>query len=179
MELYGNNPDMELYYELEEKYPGVDIEIPKLLDPVINQINANTFERIFYPLIVYAMLNKLGPRWKSKIGISPIGLTGNLELIQYRAALDEVGKIALIVNIRELAKNSEYFQKAISMIKQCDRNGRTEDMYYDVLKRWRLDQYTFENVLTKQYINERLQHLAVRTFSDFDKLMIISLWRTM
>lgn len=179
MELYGNNPDMELYYQLEEKYPGVEIEVPKLSGYPINVLTANSFEYIFYPTIVYAMLDKLGPRWKSKIGVSPIGLAENLELIQYRQALEEVGKNSIIVNLRVMAKTSKYFEMAVDAVKQADHLKRIEDMYHDVLKRWRLDQYSFENVLTKHYINERLQRLAVRTFNDFDKLMVICLWRTM
>ena len=179
MELYGNNPDMELYYQLEEKYPGVTIEVPKLQGYPINMLTANSFEYIFYPIIVYAMLDKLGPRWKNKIGIAPMGLAENLELIQYRQALEEVGKKSIIVNLRVLAKTSKYFELAINEVKQMDHLKRIEDMYYDVLKRWRMELYTFENVLVKQYINERLQRLAVKSFTDLDKLMVISLWRTM
>ena len=29
MEIYGNTPEMYLYYQLQEKYPEVEIEIPE------------------------------------------------------------------------------------------------------------------------------------------------------
>ena len=52
-----------------------------------------------------------------------------------------------------------------------------DDMYCDVIKRWRNNEYSFANSLTKNYIEERLQRLVTRSFADIDKIMIISMFK--
>lgn len=178
MQIYGNTPEMYLYYQLQEKYPDVDIEIPER-DKRLHEttIDTTAFEIVFYPTIVEMALGKLGPRWVNKIGTCPMGLKDPLEIVQYRNAMDELGKSPLPVNVRELAKGIKYVEVCLGLIKKYDHLKRMDDMYCDVIKRWRNNEYSFANSLTKNYVEERLQRLVTRSFADIDKIMIISMFK--
>lgn len=169
---------MYLYYQLQEKYPDVDIEIPER-DKRLHETTIDTiaFEIVFYPIIVEMALGKLGPRWVNKIGTCPMGLKDPFEIVQYRNAMDELGKSPLPVNVRELAKGIKYIEVCLGLIKKYDHLRRMEDMYCDVIKRWKNNEYSFANSLTKNYVEERLQRLVTRSFADIDKIMIISMFK--
>ena len=179
MQIYGNTPEMKLYYDLLNKYPEIEIEIPERCKSIHREchIDSTEFEIVFYPVIVDMALGKLGPRWTDRIGNIPLGLTDNLEIIQYRNAIDEISKSALPINVRELARGIEYIDVCLGLIKKYDRLRRMDDLYVDVIKRWRNNEYSFINQLTKNYIEERLQRLMTRSFTDVDKIMIVSLFK--
>ena len=81
------------------------------------------------------------------------------------------------MNVRELAKGIKYVEVCLGLIKKYDHLKRMDDMYCDVIKRWRNNEYSFANSLTKNYIEERLQRLVTRSFADIDKIMIISMFK--
>ena len=179
MEIYGNNPSMKLYYDLQNKYPEIEIEIPERVIGLHNEqrIDSVEFEITFYPQIVDMALGKLGPRWVNKIGYVPFCLKEHLEIVQYKNAIDELGKSPLPVNVRELARYNEYVDICLGLMKKYDHLKRFDDMFVDVIKRWRNNEYSFANQLTKNYVEERLQRLVTRSFADVDKIMILSMFK--
>ena len=70
-----------------------------------------------------------------------------------------------------------HIEVCLGLIKKYDHLRRMEDMYCDVIKRWKNNEYSFANSLTKNYVEERLQRLVTRSFADIDKIMIISMFK--